>query len=465
MPKVDTSHTIAAIATPFGSGGIGIIRISGPEAFRIGESVFRRGREKKGGRPRTNDRVLQYGFIVDSDTGDVLDEALVAFMTAPNTYTREDVVEIQAHSGSFVLRSILAQILRHGAEAAQPGEFTKRAFLNGRIDLTQAESVADIIAAGSNVALKIASFKMRGSLKEKVERSREHLLDLRAGLEAAIDFPEESEGTGDELEVGDVTETAIKPLKAIIESFERASYLVEGLKLVIAGEPNVGKSSLLNRILQKDKAIVTATPGTTRDLVEEHIHIKGVPVIVTDTAGIHTTDDPVERVGIEKARDRLESADIVLLVVEAPRGVTENEKRLFNKVMNKEVIITINKQDLADEYAGLTMPGEWAPKKSVRVSALTGQGVDLLIQTIERTCLANADKAGEEIVPNLRQKQLLERSVDSAERALNGLTEGGALETAAIDIKDSIDALNEILGERPAADYLDRIFDRFCIGK
>ena len=465
MPKVDISNTtIAAIATPFGSGGIGIIRISGPEAFRIGKTVFRVGKDNGKSTPEQRVRVLQYGYIIDSETDEILDEALVAFMRAPHTFTREDVVEIQAHSGSFVLRSILALVLKYGAEVAQPGEFTKRAFLNGRIDLTQAESVADIITAGSKAALKIASSKMRGSLKERVEGAREHLLDLRAWIEAAIDFPEEST-TGDDMRGADVEHTAIQPLKAIVKSFERASYLVEGLKIVIAGGPNVGKSSLLNRILEKDKAIVTATPGTTRDLVEEHINIKGVPVIVTDTAGIHTTDDPVENIGIEKANERIETADIILLVVEASRDATENEKKLYDKVKNKEVVITINKQDLAGKDGGFTMPDSWSQRKNVRVSALTGTGINHLVQTIERICLANSDKAGDEIVPNLRQKQLLETSIERAERAVAGLMAGGALETAAIDTADSIDALDEILGERSTTDYLERIFDNFCIGK
>jgi len=466
MPKVDISNkTIAAIATPFGSGGIGIVRISGPEAFRIGKTLFREGKHTHGVSPEKNVRVLQYGFIIDNETGETLDEVLVAFMKAPRTFTGEDVVEIQAHSGCFVLRSILALVLKTGADVAQPGEFTKRAFLNGRIDLTQAESVADIIAAGSKAALKIASSKMRGLLKERVEGARENLLDLRARLEATIDFPEESEGVGDEWKDIDIEKTVIQPLAKIVKSFERASYFVEGLKIVIAGEPNVGKSSLLNQILQKDKAIVTKTPGTTRDLVEEHISIKGVPVIVTDTAGIHTTDDPVEKVGIKKAEDRIETADIILLVVEASRGATENEKKLYGKVKDKEVVITINKQDLVSKESEVVMPEGWRQRKSVRVSALDGTGIDMLIQTIENICLANSDKAGDEIVPNLRQKQLLERSIESAERVVMGLRAVGVLETVAIDTADSIDALDEILGEKSKADYLDRVFENFCIGK
>jgi tRNA modification GTPase len=466
MPNVDISNkTIAAIATPFGSGGIGIVRISGPEAFRIAKTVFR-GKNNQQFSPEKNTRVLQYGYIIDNETGETLDEVLVVFMAAPHTFTREDVVEIQAHSGSFVLRSILSLVLKSGADIAQPGEFTKRAFLNGRIDLTQAESLAEIIAAGSKAALKIASSKMRGQLKEKVEAARETLLDLRAVLEATIDFPEESEGAGNEIKnIKHVEKTAIRPLKHIVESFERASCFVEGLKIVIAGEPNVGKSSLLNQILQKDKAIVTSMPGTTRDLVEEHISIRGVPVIVTDTAGIHNTDDPVEKVGIKKAEARIEAADIILLVVEASRTVTENENKLYGRVKDKEVVITINKQDLVQKESEFTLPKEWAKRKRVRVSALDGTGIDALIRTIEGVCLANSDKASDEIVPNLRQKQLLERSIEGAERAVKGLHAKSLLETVAIDVAESIDALDEILGEKSTADYLDRVFENFCIGK
>jgi len=467
MPKADMYNTtIAAIATTFGSGGIGIVRISGPGAFRIGKAVFRKGKKKSSGTPEKETRALQYGYIIDKDTEETLDEVLVAFMKAPHTYTKEDIVEIHAHSGQFVLRSILALVLKNGAKIAQPGEFTKRAFLNGRIDLTRAEAVADIINAGSKASLKIAASKIQGLLKEKIEEARESLLDLRARLEASIDFPEERGDTVNKQQgINSIETRAIKPLKRIIESFERASYLVEGLKIVIVGEPNVGKSSLLNQILQKDKAIVTPVPGTTRDLVEEHISIKGLPVLVSDTAGIHTTEDPVEIVGIQKAKQRIETADIILLVVEACREVTENEKNVYNKIREKEVVIAINKQDLVCDDSKFTLPKEWQQRKSVYVSALNGTGIDLLVKTIENICLANSDKAGDEVVPNLRQKRLLESSVESAESAAKGLRNNALSEIVVIDVAESIHALDEILGERSKTDYLDRIFENFCIGK
>ncbi len=461
-----SNTTIAAIATPFGNGGIGIVRISGPDAFRIGKTVFRKGKRKAGGTPEKKTRALQYGYIIDKDTEETLDEVLVVFMKAPHTYTKEDIVEIHAHSGQFVLRSILALVLKSGAKIAQPGEFTKRAFLNGRIDLTQAEAVADIINAGSKASLKIAASKIRGLLKEKIEEARESLLDLRARLEASIDFPEESGDTINKQQgINSIETRVIKPLKRIIESFDRASYLVEGLKIVIVGEPNVGKSSLLNQILQKDKAIVTPVPGTTRDLVEEHISIKGLPVLVSDTAGIHTTKDPVEIVGIQKAKQRIETADIILLVVEACREVTENEKNVYNKIREKEVVIAINKQDLVCDDSKFTLPKDWQQRESVYISALNGTGIDLLIKTIENICLANSDKANDEIVPNLRQKRLLESSVESAERAATGIGKNALSEITVIDVAESIRALDEILGEKSKTDYLDRIFENFCIGK
>ncbi|MBW1892406.1 MAG: tRNA uridine-5-carboxymethylaminomethyl(34) synthesis GTPase MnmE [Deltaproteobacteria bacterium] len=467
MPKTDMSNTtIAAIATTFGNSGIGIVRISGPDAFRIGKTVFRKGKRKSGGTPEKKTHVLQYGYIIDKDTEETLDEVLVAFMKAPYTYTKEDIVEIHAHSGQFVLRSILALVLKSGAKIAQPGEFTKRAFLNGRIDLTRAEAVVDIINAGSKASLKIAASKIQGLLKEKIEEARERLLDLRAGLEANIDFPEESGDTVNKRQdINNIETRVIKPLKRIVESFDRSSYLVEGLKIVIVGEPNVGKSSLLNQILQKDKAIVTPVPGTTRDLVEEHINIKGLPVLVSDTAGIHTTEDPVERVGIQKAKQRIETADIVLLVVEACREVTENEKNVYNKIREKEVVIAINKQDLVCGESKFTMPKEWQQRKSVYMSALNGTGIDLLVKTIENVCLANADKANDDIVPNLRQKRLLESSVESAESAAEALRKDVLPEITVVDMADSIDALDEILGKKAETDYLDRIFENFCIGK
>lgn len=458
--------TIAAIATPFGNGGIGIIRISGPDAFRIGKTVFRKGRQQQASEPVTKTRALQYGYIVDEANGERLDEVLVAFMSGPRTYTREDTVEIHAHSGRFVLRSILALVLMHGAEIAQPGEFTKRAFLNGRIDLTQAEAVADVITAGSKAALRIATSKLSGGLKEKIENARAGLLDIHARLEARIDFPEETRFADDgQLDIDTLKTTLIQPIQAIVSGFERASYLVEGLQLVIVGEPNVGKSSLMNRILNKDKAIVTPEPGTTRDLVEEHIHIKGLPVIVSDTAGLHATDDPVEQLGIQKAEERIETADIVILVLEACRDISENEKALYEKIKEKEMVIAINKQDLIDGDGAFRLPDAWLERKSVRVSALKGFGVERLVEIIESSCLSDSGGVGDEIVPNLRQKRLLERCLASAENALKSLGREDRAEIAAIDVADAIGALDELLGEKADADVLDRLFEHFCIGK
>jgi tRNA modification GTPase len=461
-----SSSTISAIATPIGSAGIGIIRISGPDAFKIGTAVFRPKNTDKRDKPGQKSHRLQYGHIVDQANEEVLDEVLISFMRAPFTYTKEDVVEIHAHSGLYVLRSILALVMEKGAAPALPGEFTKRAFLNGRIDLTQAEAVIDIINAESKAALNIASSKIRGRLKTILSDARDRLLDIQTKIEAGIDFPEECEGTTIKAEdIQKIESRVIIPLKRLTKRFDEASYLVEGLKLVIVGEPNVGKSSLMNRILQKDKAIVTPVPGTTRDLVEEHLNIKGIPVIISDTAGIHTTDNPVEKIGIQKAEERIASAHMVLLVVEACRGITDNEKKLYERLKLKEMVITVNKKDLEDDDSKPAMPEAWKKRTIVRISALLGDGIERLLKTIEEMCLKNAIKVNNEIVPNLRQKQLLGRCVKSSEDLIQNISKGGGAETSAVDVKDAVAAIDDILGENSREDVLDRIFDNFCIGK
>jgi len=467
--------TIAAIATPVGSGGIGIIKMSGDIALRIASAVFTPSGASRGRAvPRRaiapdafRSHHLYHGHIIDPDTGDVLDEVLLSAMRSPNSYTCEDVVEINAHSGPVVLRTILELLLRLGAQLAEPGEFTRRAFLNGRIDLTQAEGVIDIINARSEQALQIATAQVQGELGRQVEWTRGNLLDLLTGIEAAIDFPEEVEDTFEPDQVGQFIEShVLKPLDVLIEQYNSAHLIRDGLKLAVIGRPNVGKSSLLNRFLLKDRAIVTAEPGTTRDLIEETLTIQGVPVILTDTAGIHETVNPVEVIGINRTLDCMRDADLVLFLIDASDPFTSAEFEIYESIRNKSVILAVNKMDLAKHPHEPSLPDEWGAVPVCRISAKTGLGIEALKKTIVHQVIGGElPDLHNTIVPNLRQKQLLEQSRTAAAQVVKGCRAGLPHELLAIDLQEAVDLLGSVIGVTLRQDVIDQIFSRFCIGK
>ncbi len=458
-----TEDTIAAIATPPGSGGIGIVKISGLQSLNIVSKIF--GRTKKGPEDCSSlesHRII-HGYIFHGKTGFVIDEVLLVPMLAPRSYTSENIVEIQAHSGNIVMASILDQVIWAGAELARPGEFTKRAFLNGRIDLTQAEAVADIINAKSLAALKFAASQNLGNLKSIIEESRTKLINLLALIEASIDFPGES----NELIHGT---TAVNTIKNVLDTcrnavklYEEANFLREGINIVICGAPNVGKSSLMNSLLEEERSIVTPLPGTTRDLIEETLNINGISFLISDTAGMHTTNDPVEKIGIKKAEEKIKSSDIILFMKEAGSVIKKEEiTALIPK--NKKIIFVINKMDLTGYETTIDLPGEFNKVPVVKISALYNKGIDVLKKIIMEISVKNLEIQSS-VVPNLRHKIALTQAIENLEAAEHGLLNGADEILLSIDIRNSADALGEITGDNVEIDILDNIFKNFCIGK
>jgi len=463
------SHsTIAAIATPAGQGGIGIIRISGPEAFSIGASVFHRT-----GNPNNPLGVLEhiktnhfyYGFVLSNGTNKIIDEVLINFMKAPHTYTREDVVEIHGHAGIQTLALILDTVIQKGAEPALPGEFTKRAFLNGRIDLTQAEAVIDLINARSQLSLEIAVSQLSGALKRKISEIRTVLLEILSAIEAEIDFPEEVGGDFNYKDTATrIRHQVVKPIRKLVKNHHNSFQFKSGIKAIIVGAPNVGKSSIMNRLSKRDRSIVTPYPGTTRDLVDEYINFWGLPVVLTDSAGLHSSNDPIEKEGIERAVRQIQLSDIVLFVVEAGKEPTPNEKRIFNLIKEKQLIIIYNKSDLTGKEH--TIPPEaFKNFSNVSVSAIKNSGFDQLRKEIGKKINEKIRYLDDPIVPNLRHMESLETVLASATSAHEAISNNLPGDLIAIDLREAIRHLSDIIGENPTPDILDRIFNEFCVGK
>jgi len=473
------SFTIAAIATPGGRGGIGIIKISGPRAVLIAAALFFPAESEltpTSGKTRSpkdascsgfQSHRLYFGHIIDPGNRRVVDEVLLCVMKAPRSYTREDVVEINAHGGQVAVNTILELVLRHGARLAEPGEFTQRAFLNGRIDLTQAEAVIDIINARTDKSLQAAAALVNGELRKPVARIRELLIKFLTQTEAAIDFPDDvAEIVDPKTVTKEIEAGVIEPLQTLIRHHIAGNILRDGLKVAVVGRPNVGKSSLLNRLVQKERTIVTAVPGTTRDTIEETFNIKGFPVILADTAGLHDTDDPIETLGIEKTIENVNGADLVLFMVEANYFLAAEDHKIFEQIQVKPLIIVINKIDLVNGKNPVELPDSWAKRDCVLISALYDRGIDRLKEQIIETAFGeNPIDIEAAIVPNLRQKLLLEDSLKAGEAIKRGLDNGTPMELVAIHLQDAIDSLGQILGTNVKVDVLDQIFSRFCIGK
>ena len=399
----------------------------------------------------------------------MLDEVLLAVMKAPHSYTREDVVEIQGHAGPAALKSILTLILRQGARLAEPGEFTRRAYLNGRIDLTQAEAIADIINARTDAALLVAANQVSGRLTAAIEQIKSTLVEILAAIEAEIDFPEDAEDVFDRHKAGErLTRRVVKPVKELIARYAREHLIRDGLRIIIIGRPNVGKSSLLNCLVNKDRAIVTATPGTTRDLIEEEMQIEGIPVTAIDTAGLHATDDPIEKIGIARAQERLQKADLVLLVLDASEPLTVEDMRIEAMINGRKVIVVWNKIDLLNGATpdNSLLPDSWRQMRPVNVSAATRQGLESLKAQIVQMAVGEMDGRDEHaILPNLRHEMALRSCLQSLDAVFDGIQKGAPAELIAMDLGDSIRRLDRITGIEPSPDILDQIFRQFCIGK
>ncbi len=460
--KADTD-TIAAIATPIGQGGIGIIRISGPESLEILKRLFRPKRPVE----QFKSHRLYLGHIFDPGTGMCLDEVLATYMKAPRTYTKEDVVEVNSHSGYFILSKILELVLESGARIAQPGEFTLRAYLNGRIDLTQAEAVVDLINSRSERGLYLASEQIRGSLRDKINALTDQLIQILGQIEAAIDFPDEEDTFLDREGVVKILSDLITQITSLIDAHSEKKTWIEGISTVIAGRVNVGKSSLLNRILDEQRAIVTAIPGTTRDVIESILSIEGVPVRLMDTAGIRqVTDDEVEKIGVQLTEERLKEADLVLAVLDQSLPLSPEDIQLLEKIRHKTALLVLNKIDLAPAIDWNQALKDLPPFPTLKVSALTGEGIPTLKKEIVRLVIGtdkDLDPSG--IAPNIRQTRALKEARKYLESALQAITEGTPLEISAFELRNALDSLGEIVGETTPEHVLESIFSRFCIGK
>ena len=473
------SDTIAAIATPAGQGGIGIVKISGNDAFVIAQAIFRpqksslkqyAGQNRQSPETRSfrfETHRLYYGHIIDPDDGRLLDEVLVSAMKAPQTYTREDVVEINAHGGAVVLQSILGLVLSKGARLAEPGEFTRRAFLNGRIDLTQAEAVIDVINARTQTNLELAAAQISGKLKERVAMSRNSLIGLLTQVEAAIDFPDEVDDlVNPDNTVKVLQKDVLAPLKGLIQNYIDAHVFRDGISVAVVGRPNVGKSSLLNQLVKKDRAIVTDMPGTTRDIIEETLSLQGIPVIISDTAGVHPTDNPIEKIGIEKTIEHVNGSDLVLFMVESHCPLGSDDYLIYEKIKSKRIILVLNKKDLIQQDSPAALPDKWQFDDRVFISALYDQGIDQLKdKMIQLAGGKNPLDVTATVVPNLRHKMLLETSLSATETVIEALQNNTSSDLMAIHLQEAIDALGVISGDNVKVDVLDQIFSRFCVGK
>jgi tRNA modification GTPase len=465
--------TIAAVASPAGTGGISIIKISGPSSIEIATSIFQP--TEKVNKGKTNpvglaSHRLYLGHVFDDRSGRPLDEVLLAVMKAPRSYTREDVVEINCHGGAAAVQAILALVLRKGARLADPGEFTRRAFLNGRIDLTQAEAVIDVINARTQQALEAAAAQIDGAFRRVLEGVRGFLIDTLAVNEAAIDFPEDE----DVKEVPDrypiiqsLRQKAILPIAQLIRNYYEGKPLREGLAVAIVGRPNVGKSSLMNQLLSYERAIVAPSPGTTRDAIEDELVIQGMVVSLWDTAGLHESDDPVEAIGMKKTIERVARADLVLFVIEAHRPLTAQDFAIYQKISSKTVLFVLNKIDLMGAGSQLEIiPSDWVGSSRTRVSALTGQGIETLRRALYQQARGDGSlETVPAIIPNLRQRTLLENCVKSSEAAAAGLENHESPELVDIHFRQALDNIDEILGISVKNEIVECIFSRFCIGK
>ncbi|MDH7482168.1 MAG: tRNA uridine-5-carboxymethylaminomethyl(34) synthesis GTPase MnmE [Armatimonadota bacterium] len=464
--------TIAAIATPIGESGIGVIRISGRDAFTVAGEIFHpaSGVHVHGLPTHT----AHYGYIEDPVSCERIDDGILTVFRAPRSYTGEDSVEISCHGGIVPLRRVLNAALQAGARLAEPGEFTKRAFLNGRLDLAQAEAVLDIIRSQTDEAMRIARGQLDGRLSSEIRKLRDSLIAMMANIEASIDFPDEV-GEVDMQALRESLRDTLEKVRRLLETAECGRVYREGIRAVIVGRPNVGKSSLLNAILRDTRAIVTPLPGTTRDVIEESVNIRGIPVRAIDTAGVRTTEDIVEQIGVELTRKKIEEADLVLAVIDASEGFTDDDRELLRDISDKKVIIVLNKVDLvraaeADEIVCLIK--DWicdeigCEPSIVKTAAPSDQGISDLEDLIAEKVLSGVvSHSSGTVVSNIRHRQALEEALVSLQEALRTSQSEMPVDCISIDLKAAAESLGKITGETVTEDVIDRIFSEFCIGK
>ncbi len=456
------TDTIAAIATAMSNSGIGIVRISGDEALEVADRIFV---SKKGNKKVSEmaSHTIHYGYVKDGE--DIVDEVMLLIMKAPNSYTTEDTIEIDCHGGVLVMQKILETVLKYGARAAEPGEFTKRAFLNGRIDLSQAESVIDIINAKNDFALQSSVSQLRGSVLEKIKDLRASIIHEIAFIESALDDPEHVDIESYPQKLLITVKSLWKTVDKMLESADNGRVLREGINTVIVGKPNAGKSSLLNTLVGQERAIVTDIAGTTRDILEEQIRLRGISLNVIDTAGIRDTDDVVEQIGVNKSREYVEKADLVIYVVDSSTPLDENDEEIIASIQDKNAIILLNKSDL-HQVTTKEMLKEKIDRKTIEISAKEQTGIEELETAIQEMFFHGKISFNDEVyITNVRHKNALEETAKSLQMVINSIENGMPEDFFSIDLMNAYEELGSIIGESVGEDLVNEIFSKFCMGK
>ena len=455
--------TICAIATPIGEGGIAIIRISGEKALEIADKIFAPKSKKDIKDMKTY--TMRYGTIVDLDTKDIIDDVILSYMKGPRSYTGENVIEVNCHGGVVATNRVLNQIVKAGARIAEPGEFTKRAFLNGRIDLSQAEATMDIIKAKTELSMKSAMMQSKGALSKEIGELRKYLLNVLALIEYAVDFTEDDEDIVDDdliAQIKDSITKTITRINSLLKNADEGKIIRDGLNIVIVGKPNVGKSSLLNSLLREKRAIVTDIPGTTRDIIEEYINLDGIPIKITDTAGIRDTEDTVEKVGVERSKEKIEEADLVILMLDTSRALDDEDRVIIDAINDKKYIALLNKVDLECKLSEEVIT---SLNRTIEISAKTGFGIENLKEEIKNLFFNGEIDSESLIISNTRHKQALYRSLEDCNLALEKINLNEYLDLISIYITSAMRALGEITGDELEEDLLNKIFSEFCCGK
>lgn len=454
--------TICGIATPLGEGGISIIRVSGSDSLKIINKIFK-------GKNASDildmkSYTMRYGHICDINSKFEIDEVIISYMKGPRSFTAEDVVEVNCHGGVVSTGRVLEEIIKAGARIAEPGEFTKRAFLNGRIDLSQAEAVMDIIRAKTDLSMKSAVMQSNGALSKEIGKLREYMLNTLALIEYSVDFTEDDEEPDETIpiRVQEQLTIAIKDINKLLEGANEGRIIRDGLKLAIIGKPNVGKSSLLNCLLKEKRAIVTDIPGTTRDIIEEFISLDGIPVKITDTAGIRETEDEVEKIGVERSREKIDEADLIVLMLDSSRPLEIEDREIIDNVKDKKYVVLMNKNDLEKKISDEDIKDL---KNVIYISAKTGFGIDELKEKVKELFFNGEVDSESMIISNNRHKQALYRALENCQEALDRVKSNEYLDLISIYVTSALKALGEITGSELEEDLINKIFSEFCVGK
>jgi len=454
--------TICGIATPLGEGGISIIRVSGSDSLKIINKIFK-------GKNASDildmkSYTMRYGHICDINSKFEIDEVIISYMKGPRSFTAEDVVEVNCHGGVVSTGRVLEEIIKAGVRIAEPGEFTKRAFLNGRIDLSQAEAVMDIIRAKTDLSMKSAVMQSNGALSKEIDKLREYMLNTLALIEYSVDFTEDDEEPDETIpiRVQEQLTIAIKDINKLLEGANEGRIIRDGLKLAIIGKPNVGKSSLLNCLLKEKRAIVTDIPGTTRDIIEEFISLDGIPVKITDTAGIRETEDEVEKIGVERSREKIDEADLIVLMLDSSCPLESEDREIIDKVKDKKYVVLMNKNDLEKKISDEDIKDL---KNVIYISAKTGFGIDELKEKVKELFFNGEVDSESMIISNNRHKQALYRALENCQEALDRVKSNEYLDLISIYVTSALKALGEITGSELEEDLINKIFSEFCVGK